>query len=53
MADTDAVKAFNEKVAELIKNADPADVVGILKDENSILRAHQNNNNNREVSEKQ
>ncbi|CAO4140866.1 hypothetical protein [Methylorubrum aminovorans] len=47
MTESEKVREFNQKVADLIKTASPADLVGILKDEKSILAAHQNNNNNR------
>ncbi len=46
----DKVTEFNEKIASLIKDASPADLVGILKDERSLLLSHQNNNNNREAT---
>lgn len=52
MTVSEKVNEFNERVASLIKEASPSDLVGILKDERSILASHQNNNNNRETPTK-
>lgn len=48
-----AVEEMNKKIAKLIKESNEEDIVGIISDERSIVRAaHVNHiNNNREAGE--
>ena len=48
--ESNASKKLNNEIVKLIKDADPDDIVEVLRDQNSIMaRMHNNCNNNREV----